>query len=473
MSRFEYANEQTRKSPDAGKQRIREVFQRAREAKLNMVFFQVRGNGDAFYRSTLEPWSMLLSDSLGRDPGWDPLEFAIEEARRLGLELHAWVNTFPIWRGNNLPAETTPRHAMLEHPEWLVCDSAGKPVHPDIGSNEYIWISPGIPEARRHVLNVVMDIVEKYDLDGIHFDYVRYPEGSPQLGFSHDSISVARFNSLEGNPNKLSWDHWQREQVNQFVFDVYNSVCALKPWMKMSAAVIGKYMGSGWTSYYAVYQDPRRWMEVGKIDFIVPMVYWEREHPTHPFVPLITEWHDRVAYDRHVVPGLSAGLIRKIGWRELVAEVEEVRKMNLPGVVFFSSAGLSASWDLVGADAFPYWANTPRMLWKDSMPPSPPRNVIASAEANMVTLHWESPDSSEPLFYNIYRSDHRQIDRESVFDLSWITPRNALTYTDTVSTRSGGTTMFYAVSAIDRFGNESELSNIVSTVFPSASASSP
>lgn len=472
MSRFEYANEQTRNNPESAKKRIRETFQKARDAKLNMVFFQVRGNGDALYQSSYEPWSILLTDTLGKDPGWDPLQFAVEEAHRLGLELHAWVNTFPIWRGGKLPPESIPRNVMLEHPEWLVCDSAGKPIKPDPPNNEYIWISPGIPAARQQVLNVVMDIVGKYDIDGIHFDYIRYPEWAPRYGYSHDSISVARFNSTEGNPNKLSWDHWQREQVNQFVFDAYNSITATKSWVKMSAAVIGKYMGSGWTSYFAVYQDPRRWMEVGKIDFIVPMVYWEREHPTHPFVPLISEWHDRVAYDRHVVPGLSTGLIRKLGWEELVAEIKEVRKKGLPGVVFFSSAGLSQAWDAVGMDAFPYWANTPRMAWKDSISPPAPMNVSAHVELSGVTLRWELPTSEEPLVCNVYRSDEPQITKENVFDLLFITPRNTTAFTDQTSMTLGKTSWYYAISALDRQGNESQMSNVVSVVLPSTPVAS-
>ncbi|MBI3005640.1 MAG: family 10 glycosylhydrolase [Ignavibacteriales bacterium] len=473
MSRFEYANEQTRRNPEAAKKRIQEVFQRAREAKLNMVFFQVRGNGDAFYRSRHEPWSVLLTDTLGCDPGWDPLQFAVDEAHRHGLELHAWVNTFPVWRGIKPPTESTPRNVMLEHPEWLVCDSAGKPALPVPPNNEYIWVSPGIPAVRQHVVNVVTDIVENYDIDGIHFDYIRYPEGSPQFGFSHDSTSVARFNSAEGNPYKLSWDHWQREQVNQFVFDAYNSITTLKPWVKMSAAVIGKYMGSGWTSYFAVYQDPRRWMEVGKIDFIVPMVYWEREHPTHPFVPLITEWQDRVAYDRHVLPGLSAGLIRRIGWSELVAEIQEVRRRKLPGVVFFSSAGLGSSWKLVGVDAFPYWSNSPRMPWKDSIPPSPPKLFSAQAGADGISLGWESPDSLEPLIYNIYRSQTLPINKEDVFQLFFITARNVSTFLDSNATTSRETVWHYALSALDRLGNESELSNTVSVSLPSTPVASP
>jgi uncharacterized lipoprotein YddW (UPF0748 family) len=455
MSRFEYTNDSTRTDPEQSKQRIREVFEQARRAKFNMIIFQVRGNGDAFYKSAHEPWSQRLTGSLGQDPGWDPLQFAIDEAHRLGLELHAWLNTFPIWRGKTSPPESTPRSMYLEHPEWLVCDKDGKPMPL---SDHYVNISPGVPAARQHVLNVVMDIVEKYDVDGIHFDYIRYPEESTTRGYSHDSISVARFNSIEGNPKRLAWDHWQREQINQFVADAYNGIMQRKPWVKMSASVIGKYRGTGWTAYHAVYQDPRNWMELGKIDFIVPMVYWQREHPTHPFIPLITEWHDRVAYDRHVVPGLSAGLQQRFGWEELSAEIEAVRKRGLPGVVFFSAAGLRRAWEILGLDEFPYWSNTPRFPWKDSIPPSPPHNVQAVKKETAVIVQWEAPSTDEPLIYNVYRAPTPNFSRDDVANLLFITPRNATRFVDTKPLDG---TVYYAVSALDRLGNESALSDPV------------
>lgn len=458
MSRFEYTNEQTRNNPEAAKAKIRMVLEKARAARFNMIFFQIRGNGDAYYRSDFEPWAESLTGILGRDPGWDPLGFATEEAHRLGLELHAWVNAFPIWRGTRPPTESTPRSVMLAHPEWLVCDKDGKPIEVDPPNNNYVWISPGNPAARQHVVNVVNNIVERYDVDGIHFDYIRYPEGSPVKGYSHDSVSVARFNSAEANPYKLSWDHWQREQVNQFVFDAYNSITARKSWIKVSASVIGKYTGGGWTAYSVVYQDPRRWMEVGKIDFIVPMVYWERSHPTHPFVPLITEWQDRVAYDRQVLPGLASRLIEKYGWDEIAAEIREVRKKGLPGVVFFSAAGLNTIWETLGLKSFPYWSNVPRMAWKDSIPPAPPTSLESQQEGTKIVLRWTDSTGEDQVFFNIYRSRSLPIAQTDVKNLLFITGRNVYQFVDEHPFEGEN---YYAVSALDRLSNESRLSQIV------------
>jgi hypothetical protein len=224
--------------------------------------------------------------------------------------------------------------------------------------------------------------------------------------------------------------------------------------------VIGKYMGQGWSAYYIVYQDPRRWMEVGKIDFIVPMVYWERAHRTHPFIPLITQWQDRVAYDRQVMPGLSTGLIRKVGWEELASEVQEVRKKGLPGVVFFSAGGLAQAWQTHGIDEFPYWSLVPTRTWKDSIAPSPPSDLTAQRSSGGVILHWDPPSGTEQLSYVVYRSSKETVLREDVRSIIAVTGRNATTYADTQASDGA---WFYAVTAVDRLGNESGLSSVVNS----------
>ena len=459
VSRYEYADTDSSKS----RARITDIFEKARAAKMNMVFFQIRGNGDAYYKSHYEPWAEGLSGTLGKDPGWDPLAYAVHEAHRLGLELHAWMNTFPVWRGKKLPIETTPRSVYLAHPEWLVCDANGRPM--PLGDH-YINVSPGIPDARRHVVYVALDIAANYDVDGIHFDYVRYPEDSQKLGYSHDSISVARFRSVEGNPNKLDWENWQRDQVNQYIYSAYNALTDLKPWMKVSASVVGKYSGTGWTAYGSVYQDVRRWMELGKMDFVVPMVYWEMDHATHPFGPLVTEWTSRVAYGRPVIPGILMGLKEKFGWSEIANEVESARERGAVGVVFFSAANLERSWGALGTQEFPYWSNVPAMTWKDSVAPRPPSLSPLKIKGTYAELTWSATQGEDgPEYFDIYRSPLREIDVKDVRNLLCVTARNAATFVDSTA---GGNHWYYAVTAFDRAGNESQLSNIVSTESPLA-----
>jgi uncharacterized lipoprotein YddW (UPF0748 family) len=454
ISRFEYADIDSTKS----KTRITEIFERARTAKLNMIFFQVRGTGDAYYKSQYEPWAEPLTGTLGKNPGWDPLEYAVREAHRLGLELHAWINTFTIWSGKKPPVESSPRSVYLAHPEWLVCGMNGKPMPLN---DHYINISPGVPEARSHVVKVALDIVNKYDIDGVHFDYVRYPEDSPKLGYSHDSISVARFNSVDGNPDRMDWDNWQREQVNQFVFSAYNAIIERKPWIKISASVVGKYSGTGWTAYTSVYQDVRRWMELGKMDFVVPMVYWEMDHKTHPFGPLVTEWTARVAYDRQVMPGILMGLEDKFGWSEISNEIDAARTRGAVGVVFFSAATLEKTWGTLGTDKFPYWSDVPPMTWKDSIAPQAPATVQLKTSGKNVKISWNIFEGkSGPLYCNIYRSSSPVIDTKDAKSILFVTARSAVQYIDSTGE---GRQWYYAVTALNRAGNESSLSNVAAS----------
>lgn len=456
ISRFDYAGGQRQNKPEAAQERIRSVFEKARAARLNMVFFQVRGNGDVLYRSKIEPWSTVLTGTLGKDPGWDPLAFAVTEAHRLGLELHVWVNTFPVWRDSIPPPATTPPNPLYAHPEWIICDSDGRPMKLDPPNNNYLWASPGIPAVREHVLSIVEEIVTNYDVDGIHFDYIRYPEGTEERGYSHDSISVARFQDPVENPGRIGWNHWQREQVNRFVFDAYNRLQTLAPWVKMSASVIGDYMGEGWTAYGAVDQDPRRWMEVGKIDFIVPMVYWERSHPTKPFIPLITEWRDRVAYDRHILPGIATRLIPRFGWDELEAQIDEVRSSGLPGVVFYSAEGLDQVWDLVGRRSFPAWALVPTMPWKPVSRPAAPAHVTVRSEQGIVTASWNAVEGPG-MSYVVYKSDGPTIDAGDALSIVNVTGRGATS--SVVPGAIAGDIV--AISAVDRTGHEGPLSTVV------------
>ncbi len=258
LSRYDYCGVSPTHNPDSIKAYIAQVIKQAARANFNLIFFQVRGAGDAFYQPGLEPWGALLTGELGADPGWDPLEFALETAHIHGLELHAWINTYPAWRGSRPPSATIPPIALTAHPDWVVADSAGQPVPLSDG---YTNFSPGIPAVREHILAVVSDIASRYAVDGIHLDYVRYPDRARTSGLSRDSISVARFNSPAGNPQQLDWEDWQREQVTMLVTGVFNRLTAIDSSIKLSAAVLGSYVSTGWNAYRQGYQDPRRWSE--------------------------------------------------------------------------------------------------------------------------------------------------------------------------------------------------------------------
>lgn len=396
MSRFEYAEG---KSKVEAQTYIRHEFQRFRQAGINLIILQVRGNGDAFYRSDFEPWSNLLSGQIGKDPGWDPLQYAIEVAHENGLELHAWINTFPAWKAENPPpTPSQPLHPLLAHPEWVVCDKNGQPMKPNEG---YITFSPGIPEVQRHIRNVVLDIVAKYDIDGIHFDYIRYPESAEQLGYSHDSVSVRRFTCSVENAQQLEWNAWQREQIDRFVSDIYNSVTAAKPWVKVSAAAIGHYSDVGWNGFHAVYQDAQRWLATGKMDMIFPMTYSRINHPTAPYTLALDQWKSMRHLGRYIIPGVATYKVgEEYKWKEIWNQIKLLREQGFPGMVFFSANSLSRGLDQLQEKYYAQPALIPPMDWKKGVPLITPENLQYSVKQDSAILQWQTRDA--PAHFVLY-----------------------------------------------------------------------
>jgi len=324
----------------------------------NAVLFQIRGQGDAFYIPEHEPWSDLLG---GDYPGYDPLAVAIYEAHSRGLELHAYVNAMPIWSGSTPP--TSPDHVYNAHPEWVMVDSSGVPMNP---ANGYVSISPGIPQAARHLNNVIKDIAAKYDVDGIHLDYIRYPGWDQSEEYSYDDSSLARFaRDYPGcTPNSCpgEWDEFRRTLITEVVRAAHDSVTALKPWVKISAATWGIF-NYGYNYYY---QDSHGWLEEGIMDFHAPMIY--TSSPSTYGSRL--EDHAVNKYGRHVYAGIGvyySGMTPSI----MVQEIDTCRSQGVEGQTMFASGNLTSSYRnaLIGAGG-PYEDPTamPEMAWKTDKP---------------------------------------------------------------------------------------------------------
>ena len=352
VTRWDYTTRTGSMEPDDHKKEIKRLFKVAKESNLNTVFFQVRGSFDAYYQSEYEPWALNLSGVLGVDPGWDPLAFAIREAESLGLKLHAWVNTFTLWKGVDPPGASTPKHAYLEHPEWIVADISGSPMKL---SNHYVYASPGNIEVREHILKVVVDIAEKYDVDGIHFDYIRYPEGAMQLGYSHDSTSLSEFRRRNANQDALNWDDWQRDNIHQLVRAIRDSVKYVNENIELSAAVLGKYRLPGWSGYDVAFQDAVPWIEEGWLDFIVPMIYTRRDHYTSSFTEIVQNWNKRTRKPNSILAGIAVYMAdgeKGWGWKEIAYQIADVRGTNIGGMVFFNATALKSNWEEVHSEFF-------------------------------------------------------------------------------------------------------------------------
>jgi len=339
------------------------------DAGFNQVFFQVRGTFDALYGSSLEPWSSTL-DGLGVDPGWDPLAAAVERAHARGIELHAYINSFPFWSGTSPPAHTTPEHRYNVNPEWLVADEDGEPM---ALNSSYVFASPGNPAVRDWVASVAEDIAIAYDVDGVHLDYIRYPGTQ----YSHDAASEAAFDDARASDPSLTWTQFQRDNVTATVGAVSERVWAIRPSLKVTCSVWGVYHNAwGWSSVsqglddYA--QDSGAFLEDGVADAIVPMMYWPLTDPEGQrldWKTLAVDHQSRAAAAGRQVYGgycVASDTCPDNDIGEIVAEIEVGREIGLAGTSAFDYSLLAGNgWlDDLGAGPFAEPARVPPMPWK-------------------------------------------------------------------------------------------------------------
>lgn len=259
-------------------------------ARLGMtdLFFQVRGNATVFYPSRIEPWGFELHGqdvaATGRHPGWDPLQTAVQEARRHGIRLHAYINVLPGWRGRELPPHSA-RQVVTERPDWFMVDSTGRRM--EATSRWYSFLNPSHPDVRRHLRQLAEELAQ-YDLDGLHLDYVRFPydyrdvarERFPGVSaaqllkhsdFSYDRISVSAAHARYGQQMSADqWNQFRRDAVTQMVEDLRQVFKARRgPQAVISASVLAD-LNDGMNR---AFQDSRRWARSGTTDWLVPMNY--------------------------------------------------------------------------------------------------------------------------------------------------------------------------------------------------------
>ena len=277
------------------------ILNRAAQLKLNAIIFQVRPACDALYASRIEPWSEYLTGTMGKapEPFYDPLAFAIQEAHKRGLELHAWLNPY---RARLLTAKSpaAAAHVTCAHPHW---------VH---RYADCLWLDPGEAEVQEYSLSVVNDIVSRYDVDGIHFDDYFYPykyrDGSGNYVDFPDDASWRRF----GAGGKLSREDWRRENVNVFIQRVYKNVKAAKPWVKFGISPAGIWRPRnppqivGLDAYNSLYADSRKWLASGWVDYFAPQLYWPIEPPDQSFPVLLRWWAEQNPKGRILCPGLRS-----------------------------------------------------------------------------------------------------------------------------------------------------------------------
>lgn len=338
VTRFEWASPK----PDVCKKNIREYMKKIADANFNAVFFQVRGSAETLYPSDLEPWSHLLGV---KDPGFDPLEMAIQEAHKYGLQFHAYINPMPmVIAKKNVSMPTDPNHMYNLHgpkssDPWICMKKDGSPMDGQAAS--YYYFSAGIPEVQTYLRKVVKDLVSRYQIDGLHVDRIRYPGKQ----YSYDSISKARF-AGSGNPLVLDWADWTREQLNKLVNDMYAQAVSIRPDIIVSCAAWGIYnrhhidgyagFSSGFHDYY---QDSWRWVKDGSMDWIVPMIYWDMNDPKPNYDQLVLDFIKGVGADK-LIGGQKIYGQKSLG-KENDREIQFTRDQDCVGTVLFSYSSLS------------------------------------------------------------------------------------------------------------------------------------
>jgi uncharacterized lipoprotein YddW (UPF0748 family) len=261
---------------------IAALMQNIRDAGLNTVLFQVRGNGTAYYRSSIEP------SEYAPDPGFDPLAVACREAHRRGLALQAWVNVMPAWKGKTPPSD--PRQLYNAHPDWFWYDQRGQrqPL-----ANFYVSVNPCRPEVRQYLVSVFREIVQNYPVDGLHMDYIRFPsEESPRgSDYPYDAETLALYRSATGKrpqDDKAAWSAWRRQQVTQLVREVRRMTSTAGRTVRLTASVGVDF--ARWRADH--FQDGPAWLREKLVDCVFVMNY---NRDTSAFIRRQQAWHDAAA----------------------------------------------------------------------------------------------------------------------------------------------------------------------------------
>ncbi|CAN5796237.1 glycoside hydrolase family 10 protein [soil metagenome] len=274
-----------------------DIMNRAVATGINTIILQVRPAGDALYVSALEPWGAMLTGTQGNDPGYDPLAFAIDEAHQRGLELHAWINPF---RAGNTADTTRLAMSHLFHTRRDLVVVYGT----------QIWMDPGEPDTQEHSMRVVLDIVQRYDIDAVHLDDYFYPYVQNNAAGSPLPFPDATSYSRHGGGMPLG--DWRRANVDRFIERLYRDVHSLKPTLKVGISPFGIWRPGnppgvqGLDAYASIYADSRKWLQEGWVDYLAPQLYWAISAPQQSFPALLDWWLQQNTRGRHVWPGLAA-----------------------------------------------------------------------------------------------------------------------------------------------------------------------
>lgn len=415
------------KSIESQQQELCQILDKLKAINVNTILFHTRVRATTSYPSDIEPWYESYSGYPGVSPGYDVLQYVIDEGHRRGMEVHAWVVTLPIGKWNAIGC----RELRKRYPKIVR----------RIGEDGFM--NPEQPQTAEYLADICDEIVRKYDVDGIHLDYIRYPETWPLAKNAHERTL-------------------RREHITYIVQCIHDRVKSLKPWLKLSCSPIGKfddlsrYRSFGWNAYSRVGQDAQGWLRNGLMDQLYPMMYFSGNQ----FFPFAIDWQEQ-STDRSIVAGLGIYMLHpnENNWplSEVKRQLNVSRSLGLGHSYFrskFVLSNIKGVYDyLLEFDRHP--ALIPPMTWQHSIPPSPPSRLEVSRTSTGDNLSWSGAhDNSDGdyLLYNIYASTEDPVDITRAENL--IAVRHLQTEISIVR-QPGKPQLHYAVTAMDRYGNES------------------
>jgi uncharacterized lipoprotein YddW (UPF0748 family) len=404
-------------------QELISILDKLQQANINTVLIQARVRASTIYPSTQEPWDICLTGKAGQSPGYDPLKFCIDECHKRGMECHAWIVTIPVGKWN---ADGC-KKLRARFPNLIK----------KIGDEGYM--DPEKPQTGDYLAQICADVTRRYDVDGIHLDYIRYPETW--------KIKVSR---QQG-----------RQNITGIVQKIHKAVKAEKPWVKLSCSPVGKYddlsryQSFGWNANTTVCQDAQGWLRSGLMDALFPMMYFQGNH----FYPFVVDWKEH-SYGRQVAPGLAIYMLHpnEKNWdlNVICREMNVLRQQGL-GVTFFRSKFFTDNVKDVYTftkDFNRYPALIPPMDWVSAPAPQPVAHLIVNHGTTADALTWQTPrqqTNDSYLLYNIYASDRYPVDTEDPVCLV-----AARLQSPTISIPHQGRSLNYAVTVTNRYGHESK-----------------
>ena len=434
----------------------------AKKMGMNAVIVQIKPAADALYPSKYGPWSEYLTGTQGKSPGYDPLAFMIEEAHKRNLEFHAWFNPYRITMNHQNVNKLAKNHPARQHPEWV--RKYGKQLYYD----------PGLPEVRNYIIEEIMEVVSKYDIDGVHMDDYFYPYRIPGKDFpdsgTYKDYGAAYFTSKAD---------WRRDNVNMLVSGIHQAIKMEKPYVKFGISPFGVWRNkkddptgsntkAGQRNYDDLYADTRAWINNGYVDYINPQIYWNIGYKAAPFEVLADWWGKETAGKPvHLYIGQAAYKIKKRNagkWsnpNEYPNQIQLTRSNpNIQGSVHFSMKDVNRNTlgvkDKLSKAIYKQPALVPAMPWLDSEAPKAPELLQAISSRKGMDLYVADLAENDTAYYAIYRFNGTSkgsveqpgalIDTARKLDAEQV-------YTDKTALK--GRTYTYVITALDRLHNES------------------